>query len=197
MYAFKISRSWGSYQSTVCSPWSMVCPSTGWPDLTRLRTVSCSTSCWCGWWFTAAEPWLCSWLRPCPPCRPQPSWATPCSPCSIWPEDLSSALRICGSVRRQIYCPYSLSQLSLGVFRIQRVRGQRTAWERKDDAGCEMFLFLTPQWPRGSLTPPSCVGVSRACCRCSSEETSTTSASETSPSTLTAYMWVKNTVVSV
>lgn len=95
-------RSWGSYQNTVCSPWSTGCPSIGWPGLTMLRPVSSSTSCWCGWWFTAAEPWLCLLLLRCPPCRPQPSWATPCSPSSIWLEDLSSALRICGLVRSQI-----------------------------------------------------------------------------------------------
>lgn len=30
-------------------------------------------------------------------------------------------------------------------------------------------VYLPPQWPRGSPTHPSCVGVSRGCCRCSSE----------------------------
>lgn len=41
-------RFWGSYQNTVCSPWSMVCPPTGWQDLMRHQSASCSTSCCCG-----------------------------------------------------------------------------------------------------------------------------------------------------
>lgn len=102
VYAFCTFRSWGSYQSTVCSPWCMACPSIGWPGLTRLQSVSCSTSCWCGWWCTAAEPWLCLSLLRCPPCRSQPSWAIPCSPSSTWLEVLSSTWRTCGLVRRWI-----------------------------------------------------------------------------------------------
>lgn len=88
---FSTLRSWESYRSTVCSPWCTACPSIGLLASTRLQSVSSSTSCWCGWWCTAAEPWLCSWPLRCPPCRPQPSWATRCSPFSIWLEALSSA----------------------------------------------------------------------------------------------------------
>lgn len=42
-----------------------------------------------------------------------------------------------------------------------------------------ILVFLTFQWPRGSLTPPSCAGALRECCRCSSKATSTPSRSET------------------
>lgn len=28
---FCVCRSWGSYRSTACSPWSTVCPFIGWP----------------------------------------------------------------------------------------------------------------------------------------------------------------------
>ena len=52
------------------------------------------------------------------------------------------------------------------------------------------LCMLTPQWPHGSLMPPSCIGALRACCRCSSEEKCTPSPSQISPSMSTAYMWV-------